>query len=282
MISVKWISNFGNNMFQFAVLYSVCKETGYQMYSGNWQGNSNDDIEVGNGKVLYNLPPDDVEIPIIDNIWHDTNDCMAQTYDTNIFKIQDNTQLYGFFQCDKYFIKYRDDILKFYKFKDESINNIATTVIQSLNRKCIICCHNREGDYWVNPGTFPIMNEEYYKKAIELIKEKQNINDEDIGVVVTTDNIYTTKFNFLNDMNICFIISKENKFVDMTIMKNSNHCITAASSFSWWGAWLNENNPIIVSPKYWINHFKNNSWAPEDIKMSLSNQYFIDCEGNIC
>jgi hypothetical protein len=278
MITTNWISNFCNNMFQYATLYAVSKKTGFQLTTDGWHGESTERTPVGNGKELFNLP---IEPDF--SLYHETtifNDTIDQKYNSNIFKIIDGTRLNGFFQTDKYFIDYRKDILDFFTFKNLMYDIRAKEIIQSLNRKVIICAHSREGDYVTDPG-FTTVNEEYFKTAFNILMIKHNLQPLDIGCIFISDNKKSSKLNFLNNTNIKLLISQENNFVDMSIMKNANHCITANSTFSWWGAWLNKNNPTIISPYKWINFgFENkNYWLPSDIKMSIPNQYFVDSKG---
>ena len=48
--------------------------------------------------------------------------------------------------------------------------------------------------------------------------------------------------------------SRQNPFIDMRMMSLARHNIIVNSSYSWWGAWLN-NNPgqIVLAPDKWGN-----------------------------
>ena len=46
----------------------------------------------------------------------------------------------------------------------------------------------------------------------------------------------------------------------------SKYMVIPASTFSWWPGWLTYKE-IVVAPKYWLNHNKdNNTWYPSDVK----------------
>lgn len=282
MITVTWMSNFGNNMFQWAVLYAVSKKTGIPYTTDGWHGEATARAyAVPNGKDIFNLPEEpDFSLYQETNIFHDS-DSMDQRFNPEIFNIPDGTRLRGYFQTDKYFIDYREDILKYFTFKDKSIDEKAKNIINEVDRKIIVCAHSREGDYVTDPG-FSVVNENYFKGAIKFLLEKLNASEEDLGVIFISDNKTSTKLNFLNYTKIKLVQPGESNFVEMSIMKQANHCITANSSFSWWGAWLNQNNPIIVSPERWVNFDMPNRgdlWLPRDVKMSIPNQFFINKDG---
>jgi hypothetical protein len=265
-------------MFQWAVAYAVSKETGYELYIGDWQGASNDHIPSGNGVDIFNLPAKTTGPCHVSKKFSDSA-CDNQSFNPDIFKIEDDTVIEGYFQTDKYFIKYRDDILNFYSFRDKTIDERAIEFLNSFDKKIVISAHSREGDYIHG---FPIMDKRYFKLAVDRIMQVNDLKKEDIGIALVSDNRQTDKLKLLIDEGFCVKVSPfnvEEKLLDLSIIKNSSHCITSASSFSWWGAWLNQNLPTIISPMYWFNYYKNvQEWSPRDIAMSISNQYFLTNE----
>lgn len=103
--------------------------------------------------------------------------------------------------------------------------------------------HVRRTDYLIHKGCYNILTRDnYYNQAMELSGGKRFLI-------------------FSDDINYCKSIFKGNEFdfaegnhsvKDLSFMLNcSGGNIIANSSFSWWGAWLNEVQNVIA-PKIWF------------------------------
>ena len=91
----------------------------------------------------------------------------------------------------------------------------------------------------------------YYKKALCYI----NNHVKNCNFIVLSDDIEWTKKYLIIDAPTEYVSNKElNKnHEDMYIMSLCKHNIIANSSFSWWGAWLNENTEkIVIAPEKWF------------------------------
>lgn len=180
-----------------------------------------------------------------------------QGFDAKIFNTKLNNATFdGYFQTPKYFEEYRTEILKDFRFPD---NN--SLIFQSLKSKILnsnsTSLHVRRGDY-LNPNVINILAPlplEYYQKAMMLMK--------DVAYFVFSDDIDWCKQNFKGENFIFVERHKDLSDIDdihlMSLCKNN---ITANSSFSWWGAWINQNNNKIVTvPKKWfVSPKKNAHW----------------------
>jgi hypothetical protein len=173
-------------------------------------------------------------------------------FDKKLLEIDDNSYLDGYFQCEKYFKDIREIILKQFTI-NQDISNYTKEIknkIQNSQNSCSL--HIRRGDF-VNSKNINIHGAcdiEYYKKAMKYLEEKVvNIN-----YFIFSDDIEWVKEN-LAIQNAIYIDSKEKRIPheDIYLMSLCKNNIIANSSFSWWGAWLNQNEKkMVIAPKRWF------------------------------
>lgn len=116
-----------------------------------------------------------------------------------------------------------------------------------------VSIHIRRGDF-LSPQYYEklgdIATKYYYYNAIEYITNKIN----DPIFFVFSDDIEWVKLN-LQIKNAIYITwnTDKNSYKDMYLMTQCKANIIANSTFSYWGAYLNDNNPVVCYPKKWIN-----------------------------
>ena len=173
-------------------------------------------------------------------------------YDVNFFDAGPNVFLKGLWQSEKYFDKYKTDIRHTFRCKEDVIKSFKD-VVEKMNQQHSVALHIRRGDYLAKVslqvlGLVPI---EYYKKSIALLSSKIN----DPVFYIFSDDIGWARENLKIDSAV-FVSGSITKhhIEDLYLMSRCKHNIIANSSFSWWGAWLNNNpNKIIIAPRKWFN-----------------------------
>lgn len=158
--------------------------------------------------------------------------------------------LKGYWQTEKYYSNAKDTILQKFKFPALSDDqNIAT--LDKIKNSNSVSVHIRRGDYLLD-GRSCTINIQYYKNALALINAKLS----DPHFFVFSDDMEWAKKN-IREQNVQFVDwnSGDKSYIDMQLMRSCQHNIIANSSFSWWGAWLN-NNPakIVIAPQQWMPH----------------------------
>lgn len=151
-----------------------------------------------------------------------------------------NYYLDGYWQSEKYFKEYENDIIKILS-PDESF---VEKINEKYKMKNSLSIHIRRTDYLKHSDIHPIQEIDYYNKALDVIKDYNKI-------MIFSDDINWCKNN-LNFENMIFI-ENNNDIEDMWIMSMCDNNIIANSSFSWWGAWLNKNkNKKVIAPSKWF------------------------------
>lgn len=266
----------GNQLFQYANCYAVARDNKmelsiYSMYNDLMPGSRENGLRFFSILSEYNK-----FIPkrlILEGI-----KCISKRYINLIFKIQWNSDvnintkyistinekckqfapmvlekgkdfyiLKGFWQSSLYFSKYREEIIKLFTPTEEYIERVMKRPESKLIVEDIfsVSIHVRHGDFqkigWV-------LDPEYYQRAISIILKKLGI----AHFYVFSDDINWCRDYFSDLENVVFVESDKNNlsYEDMYLMSQCRHNIIANSTYSWWGAYLNNNqNKIIVAPK---------------------------------
>lgn len=160
----------------------------------------------------------------------------------NSIPLQDSLHLKGYFQCEKYFKDYRNEVIAAF--------NIPRYPIE----KNTVAIHVRRGDYLRLSHKHNVLTKYWielamYNMAIKLYPKK-------LTFCFFSDDLPWCIKNFRQCDNVLFYANVDSKET-MGRIAACEHGIMSASSFSWWGNWIAENNVegdrIVIAPKNWFN-----------------------------
>jgi hypothetical protein len=184
----------------------------------------------------------------------------------------------GYFQSHKYFhdeFEQISQMIELDKFREDAKQWFVKIGIDPKNT---ISMHFRIGDYKNLQYYHPLMPYEYYEKSLNTILQNQYDENQDQPVQLSMNVLYFCEDPDHNDVlkmveplqmkfPQCRIIRCTDKSTDcqstdqhqqkdyqqMMIMSECKHNIIANSTFSWWGAYLNQTpDKIVCYPKTWF------------------------------
>lgn len=174
------------------------------------------------------------------------------SYDTDIVKVyKSHIYLDGFWQAFNYVEPVKDILSKELAFK-HPLKTEQAGVMQQIRESQSVAIHIRRTDYintTYGSNYYISLSLEYYTQAIEIIRSKMD----DPVFFVFSDDITWCKNHLNLHVPVTFVENSVDDIEDLKLMSACKHQITANSSFSWWGAWLNGNrDKIVVAPEKWF------------------------------
>lgn len=155
--------------------------------------------------------------------------------------------LHGYWQSERYFFSIADQIRNAFTFRS------VTNLILPYRERNNISVHVRRGDYLSTGSIHASCNADYYSRALDSL----GLNACDTRVYVFSDDPVWAQKNLSNiHPNIHFVEGNigADSYKDMYLISQCDHHIIANSSFSWWGAWLNQSpKKRVIAPKRWFS-----------------------------
>ena len=167
-------------------------------------------------------------------------------FDASIFK---NNFIYldGYWQNELYFSDIRELLLRELS-PISSMNDLGNAYLEPIKNSNSVSLHVRRGDY-LNLKNVGVLDVDYYMKSVEYIRS----NVEKPIFFIFSDDLEWCK-NSLGFLEGCIYVDRtQTEIDDLKLMSFCQHNIIANSSFSWWGAWLNQNpKKTVIAPKSWL------------------------------
>lgn len=203
------------------------------------------------------------------------------TYDSRVFNLDIDVKriyLQGLWQDENYFKDIRSEIIKKITFTRE-LSEENASLMSEIKQSISVSLHVRRGDYISNEFYRNILGNvctyQYYLDSLKYLEKRLG---SDLSYYIFSDDIAWVKanFDFLENRKTVFVKNNKgiNSYIDMQLMSYCNHNIIANSTFSWWGAWLNQNpTKIVIAPNRWFRDspgYENNHIVPDDwIKINV-------------
>lgn len=233
MIHCKLHGRLGNNLFQIATALSVSSKLNTELsidrktHAGH-RGYIDTDFSIFNYKFVQT-----------DNVSLCTQYNETTLHHTK-FSVEDNTILSGYFASWKYFDDIRDKLLNVYFTPSDIVKNSLLKYTVSDKSLGISV---RRGDYLMLQNNHCVLSLEYYQGVID-----KYFQDNVDSIYVFSDDIDWCKSVFGNEV----MYVEDSIGTQLFLMSKMKNLILSNSTFAWWGAYLNQNNGLIIAPDPWL------------------------------
>jgi hypothetical protein len=271
-------AGFGNQLFQYAAGYSAAKKIGAEFkldisfFENNDEftfklENLNIDYTCANKNEINELKSEtttSIFFRILKKIgFRNKYNKKSSIYEEAGFKadkrinlLNHSAYIVGWCNSINYFKENKIDLLELFTSR-QAFSVQANYYLEKINSSNSVSIHIRRGDYITLESFFRVLPIEYYKNAVDEISKHQN----NLKFFIFSNDLDWAKENLNFIYNVEFVDLNYNRdylgkadIEEFFLMKHCKHNIIANSSFSWWPAYLNENDSkVIILPKKWFN-----------------------------
>ena len=291
IIIAKISEGLGNQMFMYANAYAISKKFNLDLcfdpYSGYYKNNVWS-FMLNNFNISSKVAPPNwifsnsyrnfvKKIKIKCDFFKKKKSFLFELKDKNKFtkfssikldNFNDKIYIDGNFESEKYFSDYRNNLLNEFSFKKDMSNNKYLDIIRKHNVVSISIRQNRYSERMNNKfdqhsisksQDFVAKTVDYIYQAIKFISSKVN-NPK----FLLWSNDFTGLEKYFPTNEFLYVINPEDKILnDFYLLTQCKYFIVGPSTFSWWGAWLSNNeSKICIRPKN-INPSNNLDFWPE-------------------
>jgi len=264
----------GNQMFQYASLRGISANRGFDWVIPPDTYDHKDNYGLFETFEMVNVNKSNIGFVNGQYMQEDNHCFIAEIYE----QCPDEVSLNGYYQTEKYFLHIEDEIRKDFVFKEEYLTP-CKEYLDSLESEPIFL-HIRRSDSIGREQYHPILPMSYFEDSLK------EFSEDTLCFVFTDDMEWCKSQEFFQQDRFLFNESNERynyrtidgtgnlqntllPQIDLCLMSLCSGAIIANSSFSWWGAWLQNNRGKVIAPdpKKWfgtaMTHLDTSDIVPE-------------------
>ncbi|WP_157814421.1 alpha-1,2-fucosyltransferase [Rhizobium sullae] len=177
----------------------------------------------------------------------------AHTFDPTVMSLGGSLYFDGYWQSEKYFASIANTIRSDFSLA-APLSSGREAILSHIRTTNAVSVHVRRGDYVTNPSanaTHGTIEPGWYEAAMQRMAERTD----DPSFFVFSDDPAWAQQNLKSSWKMTFVEPQQDgrDGEDMHLMAACRNHITANSTFSWWGAWLNANPAKhVIAPLHWF------------------------------
>jgi len=225
----------GNQLFQLGLLFAVAARTGHR-FGLRRAGEQIWDC--------FDLDVPELAGAVTNRFTEPPRSC---NFDPRVFSQPDGTAFEGYYQSWRYYEHCRPELRSFLKFqaRHRDLARIEVERLRSAHHLPLVSVHYRRTDY-LNPPTMNAWGDlhvdGYYDRAFHRLGD-------DVVYVVFSDDLPWCREN-VRRRHVSF--ADFDACVSLCMMTLCDVNVIANSSFSWWGAFLNQAGGPAFAPSRWF------------------------------
>lgn len=273
MVIVNLIGGLGNQMFQYALGRSLSIKNDDELYVdiSGFSDYGLRNYSLSDFNCITNIASEDLVRPFLENrkrrhglrkITYPISRYKkyrfikesAFEYQPYIMDLSGDLYFKGYWQSEKYFNSIREVLLGDFSLRDNPGCVYFSMLEEIESSRSSVSIHVRRGDYVTNPDAAQVhgvCSMSYYIRAVNYLKERFS----GLRYFVFTDEPewVARNFGFLGDYTLVSEKGDLSDCQELLLMSMCRFNVIANSSFSWWGAWLNDNSDrLVLSPQRWF------------------------------
>ena len=191
-------------------------------------------------------------------------------FDPLFSRLPDDSMIQGCFPSHRYFGEYEEAVRAEFVAREPLPDSLGR-LLEAMRGCESVAVHVRCGDYLTSAKTrklLGICSDRYYLRAAERMRAELP----DVRFFVFSDDVERVRREPWTDAlgaDAVFVegVAGCGPVADLTLMSRCRHQVVANSTFSWWAAWLNENEKkriVAPSPAYDGTGLKDDDFYPSE------------------